>query len=455
MDGAGYDGPDDEPGIAATFQKDTWNPSEQMYGMSGLLKLLTLMRPIEKPQEVSHMKFLIVPGGAPQAALEEERPDAAAGSRARRTEERGGRQGKGGRDRDGKGNSGRFVPDMGHTEVVPGRDRGQWWRNRWTQDVLARNQCSIESEVCAKIPPRHYVLQNGPLEVFVDGAAKGMQRMPIQPRGWVTVDATHVNGPKYLEPVAYARWKVIFSSGMPKGDIVVRETVKLESTQVAVLFCNSFVDQAGPCETLEDGIVRMPIQFVDGSRRKYGWVTLDASPQGGPVFFEPAAEQDEQPEKKPMMERPPAPAAKPEKERPPREARQPRGEEDEFSWDKNRIWSVVNIGPADGVLAVVKSAEPFAPGSGRTPSDDKVVKWLKDGDIVEQVGHSKKMKGYMIMPVRILEAGQQQPTLDKGGDPDGWVTRRLVDKQKQNEAGTWFKELEASERRQARATRNR
>merc|ERR1719230_2565995 len=128
---------------------------------------------------------------------------------------------------------------MGKTEVMLGSQKGAWWRNcgEGRLDVLVREQFALTSTELWKVPPGHYVQQGGPCEVFVNGQACGLQRMPVLPRGWAKVDATAVGGPRYLEPVRSPRWKVIFSSGSNRGDIVVRSDVSLESEEVAVLLC--------------------------------------------------------------------------------------------------------------------------------------------------------------------------------------------------------------------------
>merc|ERR1712062_357270 len=99
------------------------------------------------------------------------------------------------------------------------------------------------------------------------------------------------------------------------------------------------------------------------------------------------------------------------------------------SWDKNRVWKVVNLDAAGGhKLAMVQRPEPFAPGGGKIPQDDLLVRWLKDGDVVEQVGHSKKMRGYMVMPVKVVGGNPDtQGTAQtlEGSVADGWVTRRF------------------------------
>lgn len=103
-------------------------------------------------------------------------------------------------------------------------------------------------------------------------------------------------------------------------------------------------------------------------------------------------------------------------------------EEREGQWSKNRNWKVVNL--TDAKLAVVNRPDPFAPKSDRLPPEDLVVRWLENGDEVEQTGHSKKTRGFMVMPVRI----KNEPTLE------GWVVRRVADKDRDRKEA-WFEEI--------------
>merc|ERR1712183_837440 len=51
------------------------------------------------------------------------------------------------------------------------------------------------------------------------------------------------------------------------------------------------------------------------------------------------------------------------------------------TWDKNRIWRVVNLATTGAdKLPMVNRPEPFAPGTQRLPPDEDVVRWLADGD---------------------------------------------------------------------------
>jgi len=455
----------------ADFNAWSWEPLTQRYGIIGLLRYREAMLPIPKPTETGHLKFLICPSPIFDDRLEPETlPEP-------RDRQRGGpdRKGKGkGKEKPVKG-GGRFIQDMGTTQVHPGSQRGQWWRNVAADrlDVIIREQFSLASTEIWKVPAGHYVAQGGPCEVFISGQATGLQRMPVLPRGWATVDASAVGGPKYLEPVRTPRWKVVFSSGSNKGDIVVRDGVSLESDEVAVLLCGTHVDQCGPQELLEDGIIRMPIVFAAGvgrepssasqpPKRRTGWVTCDATSQGGPKFFEPCPEELEPP-RTTLQQGPPAPE--------PAHGGAALGDPGgpgalvsggragaPSSWDKNRLWKVVHLEASAGSrqLPMVSRAEPYAPGTGRVPPEDVVVRWLQDGDVVEQVGHSKKMRGYMVMPVRFFlsEAARGPGAREEPDKAEGWVTRRLVDKSRDHADMAWFEELRGAEEHALQLQRN-
>jgi len=406
------------------FDTSIFNQEDLQYGLIWMLQVRAAMMPIAKPPEVATLKFLI----CPDMAQEEE------GDRDRI---RGGGRDKGkGKGKEGKGRSetvGRFIPEMGRTEIVPKPQRGTWWRNCCPNkgEVIIREQFLLTSEEITRVPFGQYVLQAGPLEVFVSGPASGLQRMPVQPRGWVTVDASAVGGPLYLEKVKLPRWQVVFNSGSQKGDIVVRKGVSLDSDEVAVLTCGTVVDQAAPLEETEDGIVRMNISFLDTSSRepssssrvRQGWVTCDATSQGGPRFFEPMDPHD--------TSQKPTKAENPDQ-----------GGAEDGAWDSNRTWRVMNLqDPKD--LVVVNKPEPFAPGSGKVVPPEMLVRHLGNGDVVYQVGHSKKVRGYMVMPIRIEQ-------------DEGWVVRRLVDRNRDHGYQVpWFEEIVNGEPREKRKHRNR
>jgi len=422
---------DTEP---ANFDPGTWEPVENRYGIVRLLGLREAMLPIEKPDSIKSFKFLFFPGHGLDTGEAEEREKKERGGDRK---DRGDRPSKGkskGKEKQPQG--GRFVPEMGKTELVAGYVRNQWFRNVSDSEVIIRDGFSLMSQEVWKVPAGHYVQQAGPAEVFVSGQATGLTRMPCLPKGWATADATAVGGPKYLEPVRAARWEVSFRSDAPRGDILVRQDVSLESEEVGCIRFGSYVLQSGPQETLEDGIIRMPISWAEASQggsptTHNGWVTCDASSQGGPKFFTAAPEEDE-----------PAVAAPASSDK-----RVPREE----GWDKNRLWKVCNLDDTR-MLPLVTRAEPYIPGTGRTPPEDIVVRWLKSDDVVEQIGHSKKTRGCMVMPVKMVydEKGNEV------NDAEGWVTRRLVDKQRESEDTAWLVELrdgDGNEREQRRAHR--
>jgi len=468
--------PEDEPDSPCVeFDSSTFEPWCQKYGLIRLLEFRQAMLPIEKPPQVVHLKFLIWPsaGGGEERDREEPREDADRirgfgardEQRDRERKVKGKSKGKGKERVYTKQGQGRFVQDMGRTEIIADWSRGQWWRNASDEhvDVIIREQFSLTSPAISHVPVGHYVQQAGPAEVFVSGQATGLVRMPVQPRGWATVDASAVGGPKYLEPVPAALWKVVYWSGSRKGDVFVRAGASLDSEEVAVLLADSCVEQCGPMSILPDGIVRMPIMFTAGDleasttsrqTKKIGWVTCDATSQGGPKFFEPSSEFDVS-FASAMDQHQPTDR----QDRQQKSASSQHQDDDEGhgynhadtshqrggSWEKSRLWRVINLeNIGDERLAVVSHPEPHAPGTGKIPSEGMLVRWIKDGDLVEQVGHSKKMRGYMVMPVRVIGSANNfvrpAPTAE-APQADGWVTRRLVDKQREHDFGVWFVEV--------------
>jgi len=448
--------------VKADFETTTWEPDASRYGIVGLLRLREAMLPIEKPKEVEHLKFLI----CPSTGGEDGDRDLLPGGTAPGERDKSRAKAKP-KDNTPKVPPGRYVPDMGQTVCVTDYVKGNWWRNWGDQDVLVRQEFSLASTEVHRVKPGEMVQQGGYMEVFVSGQAQGLKRMPVQPRGWVTVDATAVGGPKYLEPTTPQMWKVIFSSGSDRGDIVVREAVSLDSPEVGLLKTGAFVEQAGPQRSLEDGIIRLPISFQASSpsqppRSKTGWVTLDARAQGGPMFFDKASKKEaDRALSSPQKDKKKNDGY--DSQRPARARDNDEGRnETSNSWTKNRLWKVCNLEDKKDKLAVVNSPEPFAPGVDRKGLLDTIfVRWLNDGDVVEQVGHSKKMRGHMVMPIRI-HMGDGGNLIVEGQKADGWVTRRLVDKQKEVEHGVWFVELDSStmdtrereERREARQKRS-
>jgi hypothetical protein len=443
------DAEDGDSEIVATFETHIWVAGDKRYGKTGLLKCLQDMLPIEKPDVMRGLKYLVMPGFSPDDAAEEPR--------------RGETQRSGNPDRRknkgrGKGSNNskettRFVPEMGKSEPMPGHIKGQWWRNVSDLDVVVREQISLMSSDIWKVPAGHYVQQAGPVEVFISGQATGLQRMPVFPRGWVTSDATAVNGPRYLQPVGSPRWKVVFKSDSAKADILVRQDVSLESDEIGITFFGSHVYQVAPQETLEDGIIRMKISFQNSNESSLdtkwsqGWVTCDATSQGGPKFFEACPEEPEP--SKSASESPEGASnngynADPSKGQR-RQDDKRGGDGNGTSWEKNRMWKVMNLEPRSGrSLPVVSRSEPYAPGTGKVPPEDIVVRWLSNGEVLEQIGHSKKTRGYMVMPVRIVRDAKGDDVRGRDGkNATGWVTRRLVDKQRESSVaeGVWLEEV--------------
>lgn len=110
------------------------------------------------------------------------------------------------------------------------------------------------------------------------------------------------------------------------------------------------------------------------------------------------------------------------------------------AWDKTRIWKVVNLESDDdsGMLNVTTQAQPFRPGNA--PPRNILVAQLKNGDLVRQIGHSKKVRGHMVMPVLLehvdnveAEAADREERLASATPEEtqrlGWTTRRVVNGQ--------------------------
>lgn len=416
----------------ASYDPKSFSLDEQQYGLQWLMRFREVMLPIAKPPAVAHLKFLICPGTGYDGSADRE---------AERERSKSDRKGKKSKDKNSS-KGGRFIPEMGKTEVLAGSQRGTWWRNRGLDglDVIVREQFILSSPELFKVPPGHYVLQGGPVEIFVSGPASGLTRMPVMPRGWVTVDASSVGGPLYLEKVKAARWKVVFCSGSSKGDIVVRGGVSLDTEEVAVLTCGTIVEQRGPSEVTEEGIVRMPISFGEGigrepssssapPRTRSGWVTCDARAQGGPVFFEPVPPEE--------TKEPPRRSA-PSSSYPVADGGHETQDVDasrHSSWDANRFWKVINMEATFGKqsLPLVSRPEAYAPGAVRRPGADIFVRYLQDGDLLEQTGHSKRVRGYMVMPVKITSFASGEPPVEG----EFWVCRRSVEKT----PVAWFAEI--------------
>eukprot|EP00449_Zooxanthella_nutricula_P009794 CAMPEP_0198506018 /NCGR_PEP_ID=MMETSP1462-20131121/11400_1 /TAXON_ID=1333877 /ORGANISM="Brandtodinium nutriculum, Strain RCC3387" /LENGTH=282 /DNA_ID=CAMNT_0044235221 /DNA_START=27 /DNA_END=875 /DNA_ORIENTATION=+ len=195
-----------------------------------------------------------------------------------------------------------------------GRPRS-WWRvhNQLGEELLVREGVSLRSASLRKVSPGELVQQAGHARTLTHGIAKGCIRLPVRPSGWVTADATKAGGPKFLVRASVPRWRVVWPGGKDGSGVIVREVEELNSGEVATLHRGDVVEQAGPSVSLPDGIVRMPVtstiirradqenaeEGANGHEKRpavsgktAGWVTVDASAAGGPVFFKPVAEAD-------------------------------------------------------------------------------------------------------------------------------------------------------------------
>jgi hypothetical protein len=77
--------------------------------------------------------------------------------------------------------------------------------------------------------------------------------------------------------------------------VIVRETMELDSPEVAKLETSQLVKQTAPFSLLDTGIVRMkmfPIDMNGNSAGPEGWVTFDARKLNGPLFFEDVVDDD-------------------------------------------------------------------------------------------------------------------------------------------------------------------
>lgn len=188
--------------------------------------------------------------------------------------------------------------------------RGAWWRIRASlrEDLSVRAGISLASAELRRAAPGELLQQKGHPRVLGSGRSQGCIRMPIQPSGWVTADASRCGGSQYLIRAHTPRWKAVYQSPTSNtGDVIVRASIELDSEAVVALYFGDIVEQAGPPQECHNGIVRMPIMSsrrggsVDSEEhiraedagvtpKVSGWVTVDASAAGGPVFFKALGE---------------------------------------------------------------------------------------------------------------------------------------------------------------------
>eukprot|EP00933_Yihiella_yeosuensis_P051180 TRINITY_DN49047_c0_g1_i1.p1 TRINITY_DN49047_c0_g1~~TRINITY_DN49047_c0_g1_i1.p1 ORF type:complete len:294 (-),score=46.37 TRINITY_DN49047_c0_g1_i1:116-997(-) len=171
--------------------------------------------------------------------------------------------------------------------------RGAWWRVRpaLREDLVVRAGVSLSSAEVRRAAPGEVFQQKGMPRVLLTGKAQGCIRMPIQPNGWVTADLSRAGGPQFVTRTHAPLWKAVYQApgnGNAGQDIILRSAVELDSEAVGSLSCGDVVEQSGASVVRPGGIIRMPItvtgQNAVGTRLS-GWVTVDASVAGGPVFF--------------------------------------------------------------------------------------------------------------------------------------------------------------------------
>lgn len=290
------DGPDpgEDNGHDLSFNAAAWCPDNCEYGLFYLMVIRQGLEPekLPKPAEIAHLKFV-------DSRLVNSVPS--------------GRQRRG-----GDAHSDDESDDISEGEPYvesdvapwPGK-RNSWWRvhSALGEELVVREGLSLASAELLRMSPGEAVQQAGAARMFRNGRAKACIRLPVKPRGWVTADATRAGGPRYLVSASAPRWRVVYSSPNSKeGDAIVRSEPALDSDEVCALFCGDIVEQAGPSETRGQGLVRMPITSAisrrndaesehpaksgDASSKVYGWVTIDASSAGGPVFFKPGPDGD-------------------------------------------------------------------------------------------------------------------------------------------------------------------
>lgn len=187
--------------------------------------------------------------------------------------------------------------------------RGAWWRVRASlrEDLAIRAGVSLASAELRRAAPGELLQQKGHPRVLGSGRSQGCIRMPIQPCGWVTADASRCGGSQYLIRAHTPRWKAVYQSPTSStGDVIVRASIELSSEAVVALYFGDIVEQAGPPQECQNGIVRMPImssrrgsadneeharaEDAGVTPKVSGWVTVDASAAGGPVFFKALGE---------------------------------------------------------------------------------------------------------------------------------------------------------------------
>uniref|UniRef100_A0A7S1PR34 Uncharacterized protein n=1 Tax=Alexandrium catenella TaxID=2925 RepID=A0A7S1PR34_ALECA len=282
-----------------------WSPERRAYGIFHLLQCRALMPGhCPKPPEVLHLKFLATGGTGHSKKHGHNKSGGSRGAHASASSALDSTRG------DATGTRSTMAPEVHDGELAEvfedAGSAGCWWRICTQDEVLVRGGISLFSDEVRRLQPGGRVQQAGLARRYISGQMSGIVRIPIQPNGWVTADARAAGGPRYLERTDAPRWLVIYESGLPHGDVLVRAGCDLESKEVAVLKNGDIVEQSGPQE-LQGGVLRMPVVVTDvaamlqkpGVETKLrsaassrwpsgaaGWVTVDARLAGGPVFLQ-------------------------------------------------------------------------------------------------------------------------------------------------------------------------
>mmetsp|Transcript_28992 Transcript_28992/g.46742 ORF Transcript_28992/g.46742 Transcript_28992/m.46742 type:complete len:315 (-) Transcript_28992:96-1040(-) len=290
----------------ASFNAAAWSPEDQAYGLFYLMVIRQTMEPekLPKPAEIAHLKFV---------ASRDIKVDHPPSERKHRRQQRSAEESRSDDDDSDEISEGEPYEESEQASW-PGK-RLSWWRvhSLLNEDVVVREGLSIASAELRRLSPGEALQQAGNARCFISGRAKGCIRLPVKPRGWVTADATRAGGPRYLVSTTPPRWRVDYRPRDGDGDatVKVRSDVALDSEEVAVLYYGDIVEQAGPSEIRGQGILRMPVTSAISKRNEadddsprgnqatnaskiLGWVTLDASSAGGPVFFKPAPDNVKQ-----------------------------------------------------------------------------------------------------------------------------------------------------------------
>lgn len=307
-DGADPDGGSDN-GDDLDFDTATWSPAEQRYGLFYLMVIRQLQglepEKLEKPAEIAHLKF------HESRLLNHSLPEGRKTRRERHHPEAS--------DEDSDEVSEGEPLEDSEAAPWPGK-KASWWRVHTSlgEDLVIREGLSLFSAELRRMPPGEALQQAGAARMLSTGRAAGCIRLPVKPRGWVTADACRAGGPRYLVSSSAPRWRVVHSATEKKGagEVIIRADAALDSAEVTKVYYGDIVEQAGPSELRgEKGIVRMPVASVmdangtvrrsDGeadnshwknrdasSSKVLGWVTVDASSAGGPVFFKPLDDAD-------------------------------------------------------------------------------------------------------------------------------------------------------------------